>query len=88
MALARTPLTNAIGSIALEAGQLGNAQNQLQTRRDQSVQTVITLNTQLSNAEDVDLAATLTRVASLQTALQASYQIIAKFKELSLANYL
>lgn len=88
VAAARTPLTNAIGSIALEAGVLGNAQNLLQSRHEQSVQTVITLNTQLSNAEDVDLAATLTRVASLQTGLQASYQIIAKFKDLSLANYL
>ncbi len=87
-AAARTPLTNGITSIALEEGELGNAQNLLQSRRDQSVQTVITLNTQLSNAEDVDLAATLTRVSSLQTSLQASYQIIAKFKDLSLANYL
>lgn len=88
VAAARTPLTNAITSIALEAGALGNAQNQLQTRRAQSAQTVIALNTQLSNAEDVDLADTLTRVNSLQAALQASYQIIAGFKNLSLANYL
>lgn len=88
VAAARTPLTNGISSIALEAGALGNAQNLLQSRRDQSVATVISLNSQLSNAEDVDLAATLTRVASLQTALQASYQIIGKFKDLSLANYL
>ncbi len=88
VAAARTPLTNGISSIALEAGALGNAQNLLQSRHDQSAATVVTLNSQLSDAEDVDLAATLTRVTSLQTALQASYQIIAKFKDLSLANYL
>lgn len=88
VAAARTPLTNAISSIAQEAGALGNAQNQLQTSRDRSALRVIALNTQLSDAEDVDVAATLTKVTSLQTALQASYQIIASTKNLSLANFL
>ena len=39
-------------------------------------------------SEDVDLAAALTRVSALQTQLQASYQIIAGGRNLTLARYL
>jgi flagellin-like hook-associated protein FlgL len=42
----------------------------------------------LSSVEDVDVAAALTKAAGLQTQLQASYQIIAGSRQLTLASFL
>ena len=85
---ARARLNSAISAIATEQGALGTVQASLQARKDQSAQTVITLSSQVSDVQDVDLAATLTRTSNLQTQLQASYQIIASLKNLSLAQFI
>ena len=84
----RDRLHSAIGAMADESGTLGNLQSELTSRQTLLASTQTTLNKQVSDAEDVDAAATLTRVTSLQTQLQASYQIIAQVRTLSLANYL
>ena len=81
-------LGSAVGAIAVESGALGDVQSSLAARRTQLGDTVIALNTQVSSAENVDLAATLTHVSLLQTQLQVSYQLIAGMKTLSLAQYL
>ncbi len=85
---ARGLLGGAISAIANESGALGNVQADLAKRRDSLAAMQTVLSGQLANAQDTDLAATLTRVATLQTQLQASYQVFAGAKNLSLANYI
>lgn len=84
----RTRLGGALRTLGLEAGALGNMQAGLTARQAQSEATVLALRAQVSGSEDVDLAAALTRVSALQTQLQASYQIIAGARDLTLSRYL
>ena len=84
----RTRLSGAMSALALETGTLGDVQAGLMTRKAQSTATVLALTSQVSKAEDVDMAAALTRVTSLQAQLQASYQIIAGMRDLTLSRYL
>lgn len=58
------------------------------TRKSQLAETQTALTAQVSGAEDVDLAATLTKVSALQTQLQASYKLMSEVKGMSLAQYL
>ena len=81
-------LGSAVGAIAVESGALGDVQSSLAARRTQLGDTVIALNAQVDNAENVDMAATLSKVSLLQTKLQTSYQLIAGAKSLNLAQYL
>lgn len=83
----RARLGSAVGAIAVEAGALGDVQSSLVARRTQLDEVVTALTGQVATTEDVDLAATLTRISLLQTQLQASYRIIAGVKDLSLAQY-
>ncbi|MBV8914283.1 MAG: hypothetical protein JOZ05_14730, partial [Acetobacteraceae bacterium] len=46
------------------------------------------LKTQISSAEDVDMASTLSQLTQVQTQMQASYQMIASFSGLSLVKFL
>lgn len=84
----RARLSSAISTLGMEAGSLGNIQAGLATRQSQSAAVVLALRAQVSDAEDVDLASALTRVSALQTQLQASYQVIAGARDLTLARYL
>ncbi len=81
-------LGSAVGAIAVESGALGDVQSSLSARRTQLGDTMTALNAQVGNAENVDLAATATRISLLQTKLQASYQLIAGVKSLSLTQYI
>ncbi len=84
----RTRLHSAIGAMADETGALGDIQSGLAARKITLAATQTAADKQVSNAEDVDMAATLTKIASLQTQLQASYQLISGAKGLSLSSYL
>lgn len=84
----RTRLYGAIGAMSNETGALGDLQRGLETRKVALAATETALTKQVSDIEDVDMAATLVRVASLQTQLQASYQVIAGARDLSLARFL
>ena len=84
----RTRLHGAIGAMATETGTLGEIQSRLATRKTTLAATQTALDKQVSNAEDVDMAEVLTRISTLQSHLQASYQLIAGLKDLSLARYL
>ena len=84
----RARLGSAVGAIAIESGALGDVQSSLEARRTQLGEMVLALTGQISKTEDVDLAATLTRISLLQTQLQASYRLIAGARELSLARFL
>ncbi|MBV8914917.1 MAG: hypothetical protein JOZ05_18000 [Acetobacteraceae bacterium] len=84
----RAQLSSAITAIGQESGALGNVQSTLTQRQTALSETSTALSTQLSSVEDVDVAAALTKASSLQTQLQASYQIIAGTKDLTLASYI
>ena len=84
----RSRLNSAISAMASETGSLGDIQSNLTARKAGLVDLSTALTKQVSAVEDVDLAAALTRVSALQTQLQASYQLIAGAKDLSLAKFL
>ncbi len=85
---ARNYLSSSISAMATETGSLGNIQSSLTQRQTDLASVSTALTKQLSSAQDVDAAAAITKAATLQTQLQASYQIIAESRNLSLANYL
>jgi flagellar hook-associated protein 3 FlgL len=84
----RTSLTGAVSAMAADTGVLGDTQAGLTAMQTSLSQTQTTLTTQVSGAEDVDMAATLSALTQAQTQLQASYQLIASLGALSLAKYL
>ena len=81
-------LGSAISTLNDEAGALGNIQSGLTAKGTELDDMQTALKSQLSSATDVDMAATLTSLTQTQTQLQASYQVIASTKTLSLVNYL
>ncbi len=84
----RARLSSAVSAMADESGTLGTLQSTLTTRQTMLASTRTALDKQVSNAEDVDAAAVLTKVTSLQTQLQASYKVLALVRDMSLVNYL
>ena len=84
----RSTLGSAVTALSDEQGALGYLQSGLTTRQATLAATQTALSQQVSNAEDVDAVATLTTVQSLQAQLQASYQLIAGVKSLTLSSYL
>lgn len=85
---ARSRLSSAITAMATETGALGGIQSTLTQRGTTLTDMSAALKKQLSSVEDVDMAAAITQASTLQTQLQASYQIIAQSRDLTLANYL
>ncbi len=84
----RTSLNGAISAMGDDAGVLGNAQTRLGTVKSQMGDLSTALTSQVSSAEDVDMAATLSQITLTQTQLQASYKLIAGMQDLSLVKYL
>ena len=85
---ARNYLNSAVSALATETGALGQTQSSLTQRKTVLSQISTALTTQLSSIEDVDAAAAITKASALQTQLQASYQIIAQSRSLSLAKFI
>lgn len=81
-------LQNADSTLNEDAGALGNVQTELSDKSTALQNTVTVLTTQVSNADSVDMAATLSQLSSVQTALESSYQLVASMKTLNLATYL
>jgi flagellar hook-associated protein 3 FlgL len=84
----RTSLSGAIGAMATDVGVLGDTQASLAAIKIQLADTAIALTAQVSSAEDVDMAKTLSQLSLLQTQMQASYQLIASMSGLSLVKFL
>ena len=84
----RTSVTDAVTAMAGEAGVFGDAQATLTAVRARVSDAEIALTRQISGAEDVDMADTLSRLSLLQTQLQASYQLIVGLNGLSLTKFL
>ena len=83
-----TSLNGAVNAMAVDVGVLGNAQSNLTTTQTQLSDTATALTGQLSSVQDVDMAATLSQLTSMQTQLQASYRMITGENSLSLLNFL
>ena len=81
-------LQGAIGALNQDAGVLGNTQSALSDRSAVLQQSSDALSKQLANADQVDMATTLSNLSTTQTQLQASYQLIASMKTMSLTQYL
>jgi flagellar hook-associated protein 3 FlgL len=74
--------------LGTDAGLLGSRESLLTDQSTQLGDLSTALSVQLSSAQDVDMASVATRLSQAQTQLQASYQLIAAMKSLSLVNYL
>ncbi len=84
----RTSVTDAITAMAGDVGVLGEREASLTPARTQLDQTEVAVTRQLTSAENVDMAETLSRLSLVQTQLQASYQLITGANGLSLIKYL
>jgi flagellar hook-associated protein 3 FlgL len=74
--------------MAQDAGALGNVQSSLTATQTRLADTQTALTAQVSSAEDVDMAKTLSQLSLVQTQMQASYQLIAGMSGLSLVKFL
>jgi flagellin-like hook-associated protein FlgL len=81
-------LQGVISAMGQDAGVLGNTQTTLAATQSQMSDTVTALTTQVSAAQNVDMAQTLSNLTLVQTQMQASYQIIAGMTGLSLVKFL
>jgi flagellar hook-associated protein 3 FlgL len=84
----RTSLADAGSALASDAGVLGDRQAGLATTKATLANMATALLGQISDAEDVDMAKTLSRLSAVQFQLQASYQLIASLQNMSLIKYL
>lgn len=76
------------GALATEQAGFGQVQSELTAQGTNIADTLTGLTTQVSGAEDVDMASTATAVSQVQAQLQASYKLIAELHSLSLVSYL
>ena len=84
----RISLIGAVTAMAQDTGVLGNVQSSLTDTQTRLSYTQTALTGQVSSAENVDMAATMSQLSLVQTQMQASYQLIATLNGLSLAKFL
>ncbi len=83
-----TALGGAVTALNQDAGIMGDQQTALATTQTHIGEAATTLKSQLSGAQEVDMAQTLSSITATQSQLQASYQLIAGMQSLSLVKYL
>lgn len=83
-----TSLNGAVTAMAVDVGVLGTTQADLTRTQTQLSDTTTALTGQLSNVQDADMAATLSKLTAMQTQLQESYRLITSANSLSLINFL
>jgi flagellar hook-associated protein 3 FlgL len=81
-------LNGVVSAMAVDVGVLGNTQATLTKTQTQLSDTATALSGQLSSVQDVDMAAALSKLTSMQTQLQASYRLITGENSLSLVNFI
>jgi flagellar hook-associated protein 3 FlgL len=81
-------LNGVVSAMATDVGVLGNTQSNLTSIQTQLSDTSTALSGQLSDVQDVNMAATLSTLTATQTQLQASYRLITAETSLSLVNFL
>lgn len=85
---ANTILGTAQGELTQLQGNLGNTQSQLQQVVTAQQQAASATQQQITSYEQANTYADSTKLSTLQTQLQASYDITAQISQLSLAHYL
>jgi flagellar hook-associated protein 3 FlgL len=83
-----TSLQNAVTALNQDAGVLGDQEAQLSTTQTTLADVSTSMQSQVSNAEEVDVAQVSIQLSDAQTQLQASYELVSAMKGLSLAAYL
>ncbi len=83
-----TSLNNAISAMDDDVGVYGNTQSELTTTQTALSDTQTALNSQVSSVQSVNMASTLSNLTTVETQLQASYQVLATISQLSLAKFL
>ena len=83
-----TSLTGVVAAAADEAGGLGNQQTAITSQGTVLADQATALTAQVSPAENVDMAKTLSDLTLVQTQLQSSYQLISGQSALSLVKFL
>ncbi len=83
-----TSLSGVVTTMASDVGVLGNTQASLTATQTQLSDTATALSGQLSSVQEVDMAAALSQLTSMQAQLQASYHLISTQNSLSLMNFL
>ncbi len=81
-------VTNALGDIDAVSYNLINAQSRVQQIKKDYTDQKNLLKSTISDVEDVDTNEVAVRLTTLQTQLQASFQVTAITQQLTLANYL
>ncbi len=84
----RGSLGGAITALNTDAGILGDRQAALTTTKTELGLTQTALGNQVSGVQQVDMAATLSRLTQAQAQLSASYQLISSVQALSLTKFL
>jgi flagellar hook-associated protein 3 FlgL len=88
LAAAASGLETALDGLTGLRAQTGIASAQLETVTEGQRSALLYLDEMTSSIENVDLAATLTRIANDQAGLEATYAVTARLASLSLADYL
>ncbi len=83
-----TSLGDAISALNGDAGVMGNRQAALGARQQSLGDLAAVVQGQIANVQDVDMAATLSRLTATQTQLQASYNLLGTLRSMSLASVL
>lgn len=81
-------LNGVVSAMAGDVGVLGDRQAALTSQQTSMAAMATALKVQVSSAQEVDMATTLSQLASLQTQLQASYKVISAEHSMSLVNFL
>jgi flagellin-like hook-associated protein FlgL len=84
----RASLGGAITALNADAGVMGDRQRALAATRTGLADLGTALQSQLGDAQEVDMAQTLSALTQTQTQLQASYQLIAGMQAMSLVKFL
>lgn len=84
----QTSLTGVVNAMAGDVGVLGDRQASLATQQTDMTSMQTALTKQISNAQDADMAATLSKLTATQTQLQESYRLIDSTNAESLVNFL
>jgi flagellar hook-associated protein 3 FlgL len=81
-------ISQAQNELTTQQGQLGSVQAQLQQVATAQQTAASNTNQQISTLEGADQTAVATQLSTLQTQLQASYQVTADLSQLTLSHYL
>ena len=88
MATVRDGLRSAVDALEEERGALGATEQRLEATSARHAEVTVALKTQLAGIEEVDMAATISRLQATQTQLEASYRAISLVSGLTLTRFL